>query len=103
MGKKLVKVVAAIPSGHRHLRMLLFFDDGEVVLLTEALAAGIARAYIDVVAHPTRRGVVLCAEEVDGKPGYAKTQLVECGAEEEAVAEVDAFLERLRPAQGEPS
>jgi len=57
VAKKLVKVVAAIPTGHRHLRMVLFFDDGEVVVLTEALAAGLTRAYIDVVAHPTRRGL----------------------------------------------
>ncbi|RFA94010.1 hypothetical protein [Pyrobaculum aerophilum] len=99
-GGRLVKIVAAIPTGHRHLRMILFFDDGRTVLLTEALAAGIARAYIDVVTHPTRRGVVLCVKEVDGKPGYAKVQLVECGGEEEAVAEVDALLERLGPAKG---
>ncbi len=93
MAKKLVKVVAAIPTGHRHLRMVLFFDDGEVVVLTEALAAGLTRAYIDVVAHPTRRGVVLCVQEVQGKPGYAKTQLVECGGEEEAVKEVENVLQ----------
>lgn len=93
MAKKLVKVVAAIPTGHRHLRMVLFFDDGEVVVLTEALAAGLTRAYIDVVAHPTRRGVVLCVQVVQGKPGYAKTQLVECGGEEEAVKEVENVLQ----------
>jgi len=93
VAKKLVKVVAAIPTGHRHLRMVLFFDDGEVVVLTEALAAGLTRAYIDVVAHPTRRGVVLCVQVVQGKPGYAKTQLVECGGEEEAVKEVENVLQ----------
>ena len=102
MAKKLVKVVAAIPTGHRHLRMVLFFDDGEVVVLTEALAAGLTRAYIDVVAHPTRRGVVLCVQEVQGKPGYAKTQLVECGGEEEAVKSIDMLLQGLGPAEGEP-
>ncbi len=96
MAKKLVKVVAAIPTGHRHLRMVLFFDDGEVVVLTEALAAGLTRAYIDVVAHPTRRGVVLCVQEVQGKPGYAKTQLVECGGEEEAVKEVENVLQLFK-------
>jgi len=92
VAKKLVKVVAAIPQGHRHLRMALFFDDGEVVVLTEALAAGLARAYIDVAAHPTRRGVVLCVQEVQDKPGYAKTQLVECGGEEEAVKEIESVF-----------
>ncbi len=96
MAKKLVKVVAAIPTGHRHLRIVLFFDDGEVVVLTEALAAGLTRAYIDVVAHPTRRGVVLCVQEVQGKPGYAKTQLVECGGEEEAVKEVENVLQLFK-------
>ncbi len=95
MAKKLVKVVAAIPTGHRHLRMVLFFDDGEAVVLTEALAAGLTRAYIDVVAHPTRRGVVLCVQEVQGKPGYAKTQLVECGGEEEAVKEIESVLQNI--------
>jgi len=92
VAKRLVKIVAAIPAGHRHLRMALFFDDGEVVLLTEALAAGITRAYVDVVTHPTRRGVVLCVQEVQGKPGYAKTQLIECGGEEEAVKEIENLL-----------
>jgi len=95
VAKKLVKVVAAIPTGHRHLRMVLFFDDGEAVVLTEALAAGLTRAYIDVVAHPTRRGVVLCVQEVQGKPGYAKTQLVECGGEEEAVKEIESVLQNI--------
>ncbi|MGC8994051.1 MAG: hypothetical protein ACP5J0_01525 [Pyrobaculum sp.] len=103
MPPRLVKVVAAIPTGHRHLRIILFFDDGTQILLTEALAAGIARAYIDVVAHPTRRGVVLCVKEVEGKPGYAKTQLVECGGEEEAVAEVDAALQSPGSAKSQPS
>ena len=93
MEKRLVKVVAAIPTGHRHLRLVLFFNDGEVVVLTEALAAGLARAYIDVVAHPKRRGIVLCVEEVeDRKPGYAAVQLVECGGEAEAVEVVDSLL-----------
>ncbi|ACB40748.1 hypothetical protein [Pyrobaculum neutrophilum] len=102
MVKKLVRVVAAVPTGHRHLRMLLYFDDGDVALLTEALAAGLARAYLDVVGHPTRRGVVMCVKDVEGKPGYAKTQLVECGGEEEAVQEVDAALERLLSAKDQP-
>ncbi|MEM1597482.1 MAG: hypothetical protein QXP31_00165 [Pyrobaculum sp.] len=104
MEKRLVKVVAAVPTGHRHLRMALFFQDGEVVLLTEALAAGLARAYVDVVAHPTRRGVVLCVEEVQsGKPGYAKTQLVECGSEEEAVRVVDELLKGGGAAKNKPT
>lgn len=95
MARKLVKVVAAIPTGHRHLRMALFFDDGEVVVLTEALAAGLARAYIDVAAHPTRRGVVFCVQEVQEKPGYAKVQLIECGDEEEAVGEIETVLQSI--------
>ncbi|MFB6491434.1 MAG: hypothetical protein TU35_009440 [Thermoproteus sp. AZ2] len=90
--RRLVKVVAAIPRGHLHMRMALIFDDGEVVILSEALAAGLARAYIDVAAHPTRRGVVLCVGEVEGKPGYAKTQLIECGGEGEALAEIEELL-----------
>jgi hypothetical protein len=72
--------------------MALFFDDGEVVLLTETLAAGITRAYVHVVTHPTRRGVVLCVQEIQGKPGYAKTQLIECGDEEEAIKEIENLL-----------
>jgi hypothetical protein len=95
VAKRLVKVTAAIPTGHRHLRMALFFDDGEVVVLTEALAAGIARAYVDVVTHPTRRGVTLCVQEVQGKPGYAKMQLIECGDEEDAVREIEAILQSI--------
>ncbi|ABL87462.1 hypothetical protein Pisl_0283 [Pyrobaculum islandicum DSM 4184] len=93
--KKLVKVVAAIPTGHKHLRMALFFDSGDVIVLTEALAAGIARAYIDIVTHPTRRGVVLCVKEIDGKPGYAKIQLVECGGEEDAIREIDTLIRNV--------
>jgi len=45
-----------------------------------------------VAAHPTRRGVVLCIQEIQGKPGYAKSQLIECGDEEEAIKEIENLL-----------
>jgi len=80
------KIVAAIPRGHKHLRLALFLKD-QVIVLQEATVAAIVRAYINIIAHPLRKGVVLerrnlCSKEK--KPGYAEFQLIEVGGDKEA-------------------
>ncbi len=73
------EILAAIPKGHTHLRLALIFDD-QAIVLHEATVAAIVRAYIDIVLHPSRRGIRLRGRYMSSnerKHGYAKYQLVE--------------------------
>jgi len=91
--EKVRGVVAAIPPGHKHLRLVIELED-QTIVLQEATAAAIARAYVDVVTHPTRRAVELIGRKVGrAKAGYAEHQLVESGrGEEEVLEEVAKIL-----------
>ncbi len=90
-------LVAAIPRGHLHTRFALVLRD-QVIVFPEAVAAAIARAYMMVASHPTRRGIVMAKKELPEPPrkhGFAKHQLVEleeCG-EEDAVMIIERLLE----------
>lgn len=88
------RVVAVVPRGHKHLRLIIELPD-QVIVFSEATVAAIVRAYIDVVTHPTRRATELIArkfqpEEI--KPTYSECQLVESLRRDE---EVQKILEDL--------
>ena len=85
------RVVAFIPEGHAHLRLIIELSD-QVIILQEATVAAIVRAYVSVVTHPTRRAVELVQSRPAGrKPGYAEHQLVESGrGEAEVLAEAQS-------------
>lgn len=87
------RVIAFVPPGHKHVRLLIELKDAAVVL-QEATVAAIVRAYVDVVTHPTRRAVELVSRRLsERKEGYAEVQLVETGrGEEEVLAEVAGLL-----------
>jgi hypothetical protein len=91
--EKVRRVIAAIPPGHKHVRLVIELED-QTIVLQEAAAAAIARAYVDVVTHPTRRAVELVGVRVSrAKSGYAEHQLVESGkGEEEVLAEIAVLL-----------
>ena len=98
------RIVAAIPPGHHHIRLLIEFEDGTRIILHEATVAAITRAYIDIVTHPTRRGTMMTLRRLgrsERKLGYAEWQLVEEGGEEEALrvlTEALASAETCKPA-----
>jgi len=73
------EILAAIPRGHTHLRLALIFDD-QVIILHEATVAAIVRTYINIVLHPSKRGIRLrgrCMSSDERKHGYARYQLIE--------------------------
>lgn len=79
------RIVAIIPTGHRHLRMIVEFPD-QVIVLNEAAVAAIVRAYIDIITHPQRSSLELVVkrfrpEEI--KPTYSECQLIESDTTEE--------------------
>ncbi len=80
-------VYAYIPPGHRHIRLVVETRDQKIVF-QEATVAGMVRAYLDVLLHPTRRAVALKKKHVQGKPGYAEHQLVEDKWDEDALREL---------------
>ena len=73
------KIIAGIPKKHKHLRLIIEFND-QTIVLHEATVAAIVRAYINIVTHPTRRAVFYEQTILDDrvkKKGYARHQLVE--------------------------
>ena len=79
------RVVAIIPEGHKHLRLIIEFRD-QTIVLQEATVAAIVRAYVSTVAHPTRRSIELVMREFkpgEVKDGYALCQLIETPTPEE--------------------
>ncbi len=89
------RIVAFIPPGHRHLRLLIELED-QVIVLQEASVAAIVRAYIDIVTHPSRKAVEMTSKHMSSnerKPGYAEFQLVETNrSEDEVLREVSESL-----------
>ncbi|MEM0094111.1 MAG: hypothetical protein QW753_07075 [Thermofilum sp.] len=79
------RIVAFIPPGHTHVRLILELGD-QTLILQEATVAAIVRAYISITTHPLRRAVELAAAKPSArKPGYAEHQLLETGKPEEEV------------------
>lgn len=95
------RVIAFIPKGHTHARFILELDD-QTVILQEATVAAIVRAYISVVAHPTRRAVEFVqAKLTERKPTYAEHQLIESGKlEAEVLAEAEEIWKNAPSAGG---
>jgi hypothetical protein len=53
--KDVLRVIGLIPPNHVHMRLIIVFKD-QVIVLQEASAAAIARAYVEITTH-TRRAV----------------------------------------------
>ncbi|ACL11161.1 hypothetical protein DKAM_0835 [Desulfurococcus amylolyticus 1221n] len=71
------EIVACIPEGHRHVRLILKLSD-QIIILQEATVAAIVRAYLNIALHPTRKYIRLVKRCLsDLKQGFAKTQLME--------------------------
>ncbi|MCS7104217.1 MAG: hypothetical protein NZ954_01445 [Thermofilaceae archaeon] len=97
------RVIAFIPVGHKHLRLILEMKD-QTIVLQEATVAAIVRAYVSVAIHPTRRVIELVrVKPAERKPGYAEDQLIESGKDEsEALAEAQSLWLNAEAAIKEP-
>jgi hypothetical protein len=85
--KDVLRVIGLIPPNHVHMRLIIVFKD-QVIVLQEASAAAIARAYVEITTHPTRRAVEytqLVLRREEKKPGYAEVQLIETNRSEEEI------------------
>ncbi len=77
---EVVRVIAEIPPGHRHLRTTVILADGTEMVFQEATIANIVRAYIGVKTHPKTRRIELTGKLLEErKDGFAEWQLVEEG------------------------
>ncbi len=89
------RIIAFIPRGHMHVRVLIEFKD-QVIVLQEASIAGILRAYINVHTHPYNKAVELVSKRVPKearKVGYAEYQLLETSkSEKEILDEVEKII-----------
>ncbi len=90
------RVIAFIPRGHMHIRVLVEFKD-QVVVLQEASIAGILRAYINIHTHPYRKAIELVSKRIPKearKVGYAEYQLLETNkSEKEILNEVESITD----------
>jgi hypothetical protein len=80
------RVLAFVPPGHLHMRLIVEFCDGRAIVLHEAAVAGIVRAYVNVALHPSRRALELKSvlmEKGELKRGYSRWQLIETRRDEE--------------------
>ncbi|MEM2006792.1 MAG: hypothetical protein QXG17_00085 [Sulfolobales archaeon] len=79
------RVVAIIPRGHRHVRMIIELSD-QVLVFSEATVAAIARAYVNIITHPQKRSTELVVKKFkpeEIKPAYSECQLIESSATDE--------------------
>jgi len=92
-----VKVIAFIPHGHTHTRLMLMLRNGEVIVFQHATVDAIIRAFTSVSLHPTRRAFELVGKHIpkkQRKTGFAEWQLLESQrSESEILAEVSKMLE----------
>ena len=80
-------ILMGIPSGHKHLRLVIKSGD-KYMVFQEATVAAIVRAYVNIKTHPRRRAVKMVKERVmDRKQGYAEYQLIEVVDDEEVIIE----------------
>ncbi|MEM1509609.1 MAG: hypothetical protein QXY49_02135 [Thermofilaceae archaeon] len=96
------RIVVFIPEGHVHARLILELDD-QTIILQEATAAAIVRAYASVAIHPTRRAVELIGSRLkEGKPSYAEYQVLESSrSEEEVLREAEEMWLTAKPHKAE--
>ncbi len=84
------RVIAYIPPGHVHTRILIETKDGSIIVFQEATIAGIVRAYVSVSLHPQRRAIELVSKTLkpdEKKHGFARTQLIESDRTEQEILE----------------
>lgn len=81
------RIIAFIPPGHMHVRVLIETKD-RIIVFQEATVAGIIRAYVNVGMHPYRRALELyCTrlEKDSRKIGFAEYQLIESNRSEKSI------------------
>ena len=72
------EVIAEIPEGHLHLRIVVRLTNGQQFVFQEATAAALSRAYVTVKTHPTLCKVRLTGKKLEErKEGFAEWQLME--------------------------
>lgn len=94
-------IIAGIPRGHKHLRLIMIFKD-QVIILHEATVAAIVRAFVNIVLHPTKKAILFFKRNVSSvkKPGYADVQQIEtCINEEDLLDIIDEVLEKAKTSQ----
>jgi hypothetical protein len=85
-GRHVQRVVVGVPDGETHVRARIETAQGDVITLERATLAALARAYVELATHPTRRAVELRARELpDRKEGFAVWQLIEFDGDEAAL------------------
>ncbi|MET1101327.1 MAG: hypothetical protein ABWW69_02450 [Pyrodictiaceae archaeon] len=83
------RIIAFIPPGHYHVRLILELAD-KTIILQEATVAAIVRAYASTALHPTKRATELVHRVLsprDKKQGFASHQLVESSRREDEILE----------------
>ncbi|RLF19739.1 MAG: hypothetical protein DRZ82_04780 [Thermoprotei archaeon] len=72
------RVLIGRPTSHKHLRVILFLKDGNIIILHEATIANIVRAFVTIKTHPIIEAIELRGTYLrQRKAGYAEYQLLE--------------------------
>ena len=76
------RVLVGFPLKHKHIRTLIEFDSGDIILLNEFEMANIARTFIHILTHPLDKAVELRRKKIEGKEGFALFQLLNTNREQ---------------------
>ncbi len=77
MRKRVVRVLIGIPKNRKHIRTIIEFESGEMLIFNEAELSNITRAFIHILTHPLDMAIELKHQEIKGKTGFNSHQLVE--------------------------
>lgn len=90
------RIIAFIPPGHKHTRLLIETID-KILIFQEATISAIIRAYVNVALHPKNKAFELIRVELkDRKEGYARFQQIESYKDEgKIITEVTKLLDDL--------
>lgn len=88
------RVIAFIPPGHMHVRVLIETKD-KIIVFQEATIAGIIRAYVNVGMHPYKKALELQCTRLrkdSRKIGFAEYQLIESNRSEKSILDEVASI-----------
>lgn len=80
------RLLFGIPATHKHYRLALITRDDDCLVLSEALVAAIARAYVSIKTHPLRASIEMASRPLQSpKADFASYQLLETETDSSAI------------------
>ena len=87
------RVLIGVPSGHKHLRVILILKNETCLVFSEATIANILRGFVLVKTHPVIFAIELKRAKLEKrKHGFAEHQLIEIEKESRKIEDEIASI-----------